>query len=248
MKRNNIKKLIKFIGTYFLIGAVIGVIIGFVDWDILEQMDLLFIKTLFVGKIAPILSVVTGLSGLVIGFFIYQKAKKDLVHCNEDDLIEIEKKLDYATIFVSIATLLPMIFYAIFIQGVIHNITYPNILLLSSIWLLICGAFSILLQKKIVELVKEINPEKQGDPLEKNFSKQWLESCDEMQKNLIYEVGYRSFTFSLSVTIVTLVILCFIGLIIDIGLLPVIIVSILLVLQIFSYYFFAIKLEYKRKS
>ena len=45
----------------------------------------------------------------------------------------------------------------------------------------------------IVELEKKLNPEKKGDVIETNFSKKWEDSCDEAQKMIIYEAGYRAY-------------------------------------------------------
>ncbi len=43
---------------------------------------------------------------------------------------------------------------------------------------------------RIVKLEQKYNPEKKGDPVSLKFTEQWVESCDEAEKTMIYQSAY----------------------------------------------------------
>ncbi|MCI8334116.1 MAG: DUF3169 family protein [Lachnospiraceae bacterium] len=51
-----------------------------------------------------------------------------------------------------------------------------------------------LFQRKTVEQVKLLNPEKKGDALSIRFQKEWIESCDEQEQLSIYRAAYKAFS------------------------------------------------------
>ena len=56
-----------------------------------------------------------------------------------------------------------------------------------------CPVFNLFLllwhaQARYVKLLQKIHPEKKGDIASKDFHKQWLESCDEAEKEAVYKV------------------------------------------------------------
>lgn len=55
-----------------------------------------------------------------------------------------------------------------------------------------CVIFSFW-QISFVKQVQKINPEKKGDPADWNFHKKWLASCDEGEKEIIYQASYHVF-------------------------------------------------------
>lgn len=48
---------------------------------------------------------------------------------------------------------------------------------------------------RFVKLHQKIDPEKQGDPASMRFTEQWVESCDEAEKELIYQSTYKCYVF-----------------------------------------------------
>lgn len=48
-------------------------------------------------------------------------------------------------------------------------------------------------QVHYVKIIQEIWPEKKGDPSSAKFQKQWLESCDEAEKEMIYQSSYTTY-------------------------------------------------------
>ena len=48
-------------------------------------------------------------------------------------------------------------------------------------------------QIRYIKLVQRIYPDKKGDPTSINFQEQWLASCDEAEKEEIYEASYKTY-------------------------------------------------------
>jgi hypothetical protein len=51
----------------------------------------------------------------------------------------------------------------------------------------------ILIPKMTIDIEKKLNPEKQGNILDLEFQKVWMDSCDEAQKMIAYKAGYKAF-------------------------------------------------------
>ena len=48
-------------------------------------------------------------------------------------------------------------------------------------------------QIRYVKLLQKTHPEKKGDPSSAKFQEQWLESCDEAEKECIYQASYKGY-------------------------------------------------------
>lgn len=59
---------------------------------------------------------------------------------------------------------------------------------------LICYAYDGFWQVRYVKVIQESHPEKQGDPSSRKFRQQWLDSCDEAEKEVIYRSAYTSYS------------------------------------------------------
>ncbi len=59
----------------------------------------------------------------------------------------------------------------------------------------ICFFYDGITQARYIKLLQSVHPEKRGDISSKNFQKQWLESCDEAEKEVIYQSSYKTYIF-----------------------------------------------------
>lgn len=48
-------------------------------------------------------------------------------------------------------------------------------------------------QMRYVKLIQRAYPDKKGDPASRKFQQQWLESCDEAEKEIVYQGAYKSY-------------------------------------------------------
>ena len=49
-------------------------------------------------------------------------------------------------------------------------------------------------QMRYVKMVQAAHPEKRGDLNSKNFQKDWMASCDEAEKEMVYQSAYKAYT------------------------------------------------------
>lgn len=61
---------------------------------------------------------------------------------------------------------------------------------------LICIFYDGIMQARYIKLVQRTHPEKRGDISSMKFQQQWLESCDEAEKEVIYRSAYNAFSFT----------------------------------------------------
>ena len=66
-------------------------------------------------------------------------------------------------------------------------------MLASCIIFLVCYIYDGFWQVRYVKLAQINHPEKKGDPASPKFQKQWIESCDEAEKEMIYQSAYKSY-------------------------------------------------------
>ncbi|NCB91216.1 MAG: DUF3169 family protein [Clostridia bacterium] len=72
---------------------------------------------------------------------------------------------------------------------------YHFVLYIALAALLVGGAVLVcILEILIIHLMQKRDPHKQGDPSSFSFNKKWLESCDETEKMVIYQAGYKAYT------------------------------------------------------
>lgn len=93
-------------------------------------------------------------------------------------------------------------------------------------------------QVRYVKLIQKMEPTKKGDPTSMKFQKQWLESCDEAEKTLIYQNSYRTYCF-MSVLMPFLIVITMLGhLLYDTGLLAIFVVGFLWIAMVSAYCYF----------
>lgn len=110
----------------------------------------------------------------------------------------------------------------------------------------IATILEIVIQKLILDIEKKLNPEKQGNVLDFNFQKVWMNSCDEAEKLIVYKAGYKAFLN----TNITCIILCMVAFVVTLlfkpDVLALVFVCIIWFANNLSYMLKAAKLE-KRK-
>lgn len=168
---------------------------------------------------------------------------------NEDISKKFEKKLNIALIITSIDTILLFVFMAI---GAIRlwelktmgKNAFTIISILTYIVGIVCTLlFTLIAQQKIVNITKEINPEKQGSIFDTKFQKKWIESCDELEKQQIYEASYASYKAVSSTCMIILFLLLLGSDLCDIGVLPICITGIIWLVSTLSYSVKCLKFE-----
>ena len=106
---------------------------------------------------------------------------------NEEEYEKIDKKLSIVSIFINIVFILSYFFFGAGFEFVLKDEYFSLIKCIcyfAGFVMALVG--DMIIQSKVVNMYKEMNPEKQGSVYSMDFGKQWEKSCDEAEKMLIY--------------------------------------------------------------
>lgn len=235
IKKENKKAFGKFI-LLLIASMVVGAFIGMMSVKIGKGAGDTIADGVFnfITLIAPYASlVITFVAAIMVGV-LFVKSKKRYAAWNEEDEEEIERIelwLSYAMYVVSASMILVFFFFAAGITALnINDLkeefhVIPVVCWLSSIF--INMVFTMVAQRKLIDFIRIINPEKKGSIYDTNFSKKWEESCDEAERLGTYKASFKALKTT-TMTCLGLWLFCVIGSIIwNFGILPVAMVTII---------------------
>lgn len=164
---------------------------------------------------------------------------------NEDD--EIQDKFDQTFDFwgniglagTSVIIYLSMAAYAFQMYRNMKSV--KELLISSGIFLfivIVCGFYQVAAIKQI----RRKEPLKQGDAADRNFEKIWLSSCDEGEKKIIFEAGYKAFSITRIFLLVATLIAMLGETFFDGGLTAVVLLTACNIFMTLVYTYFSIKL------
>lgn len=251
------KKAFKLFALFIFLGALVGGIFGALSSSINTN-----ISHMLASKIMSFLSIITPFANLFLSIFViivtqilyknsrskYEIWKKECeVNEDEEGIERIENKLSYIMLLSTINTIFAFFFFgagAIFFQDEMYHDSFCIVKDLSMfVGFLLSIAYTIVIQKKVVNFEKEINPILKGSIYDVKFAKKWLDSCDEALKLNIYKSAYKAYT-AVNVTCVTLWLCCIIiSTFWDIGIMPMVVVTIIWLVQTISYHIESIRLS-----
>lgn len=100
---------------------------------------------------------------------------------------------------------------------------------------MICEGYDSIWQIRYVKTTQRNHPEKQGDPTSKKFQQQWIDSCDEAEKELIYKSSYKTYLIISKSMPVLIFITMILHLFFNTGILATVVVAIMWLIATFSY-------------
>lgn len=182
---------------------------------------------------------------LLVGFLLYKKSRNEYTAWdeeNEEVLSGMETKLSYVMWFSNLIMLGSYFFLSVGIwatdlpelkEVLSKDDSKTWILMLLAVVLHIIYALiaSCVMQQKAVNLIKEINPEKNGSVYDMKFRSKWLETCDEAERYETYKCAFQTFKVTQMVGII-LWLVCIVGQILfDTGVFATIVISIFMLIQ-----------------
>lgn len=251
IKKEDKKQFRKFIIMMIVcgfIGAVFGATSVYLKEILGESIPNLLISIL--TAITPYASLLFSIVLIIYYKIVYSKSRKEydlwkLKNEDDDKIEKIEEKLSYLLLFTAINMIIG--FFFIGVGGMILPFDHVDIqvTIIKIICFLggftICITSTILIQKKIVNFEKEINPLLQGSVYDFKFGEKFLESCDEASRLGIYISSYKAYK-AVNTTCVLLWLFCILGYDLwDFGIMPMTIVIIIWLVQTISYCMESIK-------
>lgn len=187
--------------NFFLVvlaGGVFGGIIGFSS-NFFESRLSGLLSAINIGLqiSSPWVNLLIGAVALLVSFLTLGKAKTLSTGWDGEDEAsyeQIDQALTLSMGSASVGTILTMSWYGLTVVARFHDRCSIVLFLVSTALFVLYDFFFAFLQRKGVDLMRALNPEKRGDALSLHFQKEWLESCDEQEKLRVYRASYKAFT------------------------------------------------------
>lgn len=249
-KKNSYLKMIQ----WMVGGGVIGLFIGIGSVLLGKRADEMF--RYMTGYIREHGIFLLGMVALVMFLLIiccYKKSENILKASeqNEDDSAqdEFDKQFDFwGNIGLTGSSVIIYIAMAIFAFQIYDDVKHLKTMLIS------CGIFLLVVigcifyQIAVVKQIKRKEPLKQGDASDRNFEKVWLNSCDEGERKIIFEAGYKTFQMTRSFLLVATLIAILGGEFFHGGLTAVVLLTFCNVAMTVTYSYFSVKLGAGKKT
>lgn len=209
-KKKNMNTYVKYILILFaslIIGAGIGIFLSFINMDgiglgahgVIERLR----QFMF-----PVL-IVIGIASIIVGEYTLRKNNRlgiKLQRAEDEESDSIEYEIEQIGALGMIGnTVFNVLSLVVLSTG--YSLEYIDSLnSMDDRWLL--AAFGVFIaenfymgfwQIRFIKTIQTIYPEKTGDPVSGKFQKQWLESCDEAERELIYQSAYKTYLISIKV-------------------------------------------------
>ncbi|MDO4284593.1 MAG: DUF3169 family protein [Eubacteriales bacterium] len=234
-----------------LVGGVVGGVIGFCSaWGGENGFQELFTGArAWMGDYNTMLMGTLAVISLCFSLFCYRKGEAYVRGYLRSEVDEEKDGIEQAYGFLSgIGTagtsILIWVGVAVFAFRLnVGNLEEAAGLLLGAGLLIFIAIVCAFYQIAMVRQVRRMDPMKRGDAADWNFQKVWLASCDEAEKHVIYEAGYRSFTATrLLLMIATLLVGALQS---EAGLLAVVFLTLCNVISMVIYSYYSIRLSRK---
>lgn len=195
------------------------------------------------GTILPAIQCAVCAIATILFVYFYRKGLAEKAHWNGDvneRYDRMENCLDIALSISNLSFILILILFGITFS--LFDTTEDFSTFKFSIWFILAiGSlfysifFLMISQKKIVNLEKVINPEKQGSVYDTGFQKKWIDSCDEMEKSYIYQAGFYSFKCTANTCMILWILTFFTSTVFHTGFFPVLMIGIIWFTSTLSY-------------
>lgn len=208
-------------------GGILGFTVTFLDNRLSKVAEFIH-SSLLISS--PWVLIGISLLSVLIALFTLQKGKRMSLAWNGEDEAayeQIDKILGISMGTSSIGTILIMTWYGLLVISITSDSCRLAPFLTATVSFLAAEILHAFLQRKCVDVIKALNPEKQGDALSLHFQKEWLQSCDEQEKLVTYHACYKAFLSLAIVSMILIVILMLAAFLFDIGILPFLMIGIL---------------------
>ena len=264
-KRENkaaLKKFIPMLIVCAVIGGLVGgasSFIGYSDFSGSIAEAVLFI----VNMVSPWAVIILGISGFIACWAIHIKARSmyegalaeadvaggaeaagTAAEPDEQIIEEIEDKLSQGMFILSVIMIVQMLFFGIMMADLQNIADSSLIVAMVATGVFVAGNLAQLKQQQLmVDLEKEMNPSKKGSVYDAKFRDKWEESCDELEKIIIYKSAYKAYKTTALTCVILWIVTATLSIAFKTGPLPSVAVTVIWLVQTVSYCREAMKLE-----
>lgn len=202
-RQENKKALPKFILIVvcsLILGGVLGILmvkLSLEDFDSALDAAAQF----FTARVAGWLIIALPVVELAACLPLYFRAKRQLAAWDgEDEAVScgIEVRISVCVWITSLFTVLAFFLVAALFSGLVATagtpLMIPAPLFFGALAAFLVSLFApIVLQQKLVDLTKQLNPEKKGSVYDTRFQKKWYGSCDEAERAIIGQCAFKAY-------------------------------------------------------
>lgn len=237
------KKALKIFIPCLLVAFVVGFVLSALGNFMEENLGDIIANGIeaVLRAISPYANLVLNGIGIVVSVIILVNVKKRITTWDGEDEEEYKKIDGSMSVVLMIINVVFIMSYFFFAAGFDYCIVGATLIELICYFagFIIALAGNMIIQSKVINIYKEMNPEKQGSVYSMDFNKQWEKSCDEAEKLQIYKAAYGSYQFC-NIFYIVLWLLCILGnQIWHFGIMPATIVTVIWLAQSISYYAYA---------
>ncbi|MBQ8246750.1 MAG: DUF3169 family protein [Lachnospiraceae bacterium] len=199
---------------------------------------------------ASFLLIILDVIFIILSFSYLCKAKKlwksDM---DEDEKYDtVDKKLSISIILTNVTYFINFAFFGFafymamsFVEAVSTNWLHVYMRIIDLVVFTATLFISLAIQKACVNLTKLMNPEKKGSVYDMKFDKVWYASCDEAERMQIGFASYKAFQAVNNTLIALLVIFVLGAMFFEIGILPIVIITVIAMVNNITYGVVSIK-------
>lgn len=182
-----------------MIGGIMGAAHGVMGESIQDAMQRFMVQ--MQALILPGLIVIAVLSVLIGELNIHKlKGVGKMILTTEDEACDAwEYEEEKVTAFTTNMNTLSQVFCVIILSFgyslnyIQSNHAVSNNFLIACCIFIACYVYDGFLSVRMIKIIQKIHPEKAGDPASRKFQKEWIESCDEAEKEMIYQSAYKTY-------------------------------------------------------
>ena len=254
-----LKKFIPMLIVCALIGGLVGGASSFIGYSDFSG-SIVEAALLIVNMVSPWAVIILGVLSFIVCWVIYRKARAmyegaltsakvtgepgESGEPDEQIIEAVEDKLSQGMFILSVIMIVQMLFFGIMMADLENIADSSFALAMAAAGVFVAGNLAQLKQQQLmVDLEKEMNPSKRGSVYDAKFRDKWEESCDELEKVIIYKSAYKAYKTTALTCIVLWVVTATLSIAFKTGPLPSIAVTVIWLVQTVSYCREAMKLE-----
>ena len=248
---------LRFVGILLismLVGLIIGVAVAMGGETLVPLLDtlagwlpgasiVLMVLTGVVCTVAALALLTAGKRQAAAARLDEEPTDEDAQAAQEDRIWQADHRYGLGMTVVSAEVVLSLTFFGLWAQGGAGGLV--SLLVVALFFAINFSALA--LQGALVRATRVLYPEKQGSVLDPKFQKEWFDSCDEAERQMIWQCGYTAMRAVSRALLVLFVVLIILGLVVPIGPVPMLVLGVLWLVQTLSYQRAALKLGRKPK-
>lgn len=134
---------------------------------------------------------------------------------------QIERCLDWALLWASTTQFLVLLSLGLCLSLLPLGAVGASVALMVPIFCVVMMFLSVHLQRRVVDLTRRMNPEKQGSVYDVKFRKKWYDSCDEAERRRIGEAAYAAYIATTYTSLALWVVMALLNIFVPVGPLPI---------------------------